>query len=292
MSTPRIIPTLLHKNGRLVLSRNFQLHQDIGNPHEIADRLKKWDVDELMFLDITSHWCNIDQDIAVERLAQTIRILSENCFIPLSVGGGIKTINQMKQLLHAGADRLVLSSAACKNPKIITDAAELFGSQAINVCLDVKKIGEEYLCFIEGGKTRLEISPCDLAKLFENHGAGEITLQAMHNDGKACGFDLKLINSVSDGVDIPLIALGGAGTASDFFQALQFGAHSVAAANIFNFHELSYYRIKKSLTEEKIKLRPSKIGIDYRSARRNNSFRNNQDSELWSKLENSGLTGL
>ena len=105
-----------------------------------------------MFLDITSHWLNIDQDIAVERLAQTIRILSENCFIPLSVGGGIKTINQMKQLLHAGADRLVLSSAACKNPKIITDAAELFGSQAINVCLDVKKIGEEYLCFIEGAR--------------------------------------------------------------------------------------------------------------------------------------------
>ena len=187
MSTPRIIPTLLHKNGRLVLSRNFVLHQDIGSPYEIPNRLKHWDVDELMFLDITAHWSNVKPSIAFERLLKTVRIISEKCFVPLSVGGGLNTISKMRQMLHAGADRLVLSSEACQNPRIVTEAAKLFGSQAINVCLDVNKTEGKYRCFIEGGKTPLKTSMLDLAKIIESHGAGEITLQAIHQDGKHVG---------------------------------------------------------------------------------------------------------
>ena len=188
MSIPRVIPTLLHKKGRLVLSRGFKFHQDIGNPYEVIKRLKNWDVDELIILDITKHWCNEDRPSAFKQLLKTINIISENCFIPLCVGGGLETIDNMKQLLSAGADRLVLNTTAFENPKIVKRAAEIFGSQAVNVCIDVKKTNSNLYCYTNGAKTRLEASPLALAKQMEGLGAGEITLQAIHHDGKACGY--------------------------------------------------------------------------------------------------------
>lgn len=290
MSVQRIIPVLLHKNGRLVLSRNFEMHHDVGDAFQIIERLKNWDVDELIYLDITPHWClDLEREQVFEHFTETIEQVSKNCFVPLTVGGGITNIDQMQRLLRAGADRIVLCTAALENPELISEAAHTFGAQAVNICLDVRKVGNDYICYTRGGSKPLSNSPIVIAKTIEAHGAGEITIQAMHCDGQSNGYDLSLLSMIANAISIPVIALGGAGRWIDFEEPLKLGIGGVAAANIFTYQELSYKSSKEAILNENLVIRPGTLGIDYKAARYKSGKFSADKNELWLQLGQSGF---
>lgn len=286
MNTRRIIPVLLHKNGRLVLSRNFEMHHDLGDAYQITERLKNWDVDELVYLDITPHW---QKEYSFDCFLDTLQTVSKNCFVPLSAGGGLGTVKDIQRLIHAGADRFVLNSAAFENPALISECAHTFGAQAVIVCMDIRKEAEHYICYTHGGKKALEKSPVEWAKEIEARGAGELIIQAMHNDGTGAGYDLALLDLIKDSVSIPLIALGGAGSFQDFPLPLQRGAGGAAAANIFAFQELSYKAAKDIVIDKNCFVRPGSLGVDYKSARHNSTSFEADKNALWAHLDQSGF---
>lgn len=286
MNTQRIIPVLLHKNGRLVLSRNFEMHHDIGDAYQITERLKNWDVDELVYLDITPHW---QKDHSFDRFLDTLQTVSKNCFVPLSAGGGLSSVTDIQRLIHAGADRFVLNTQAFENPALISECAHTFGAQAVIVCMDIRKQDDRYICYTRGGTNALEKTPVDWAKEMEARGAGELIIQAMHNDGTGAGYDLALLDLIKDAVSIPIIALGGAGSFHDLSLPLQHGAGGAAAANIFAFQELSYKAAKDTVIAENCYVRPGTLGVDYKSARHNISSFEADKNALWAHLDQSGF---
>lgn len=291
MSRKRIIPVLLHKNGRLILSRGFKTHHNIGNAQHITDRLKNWDVDELIYLDITPHWSYENADKLFDQFIETLEIISKNCFVPLSAGGGINSIEHINRLIHAGADRVVINSAFFETPELVTQAAQTFGAQAIIVGLDVDGNGQ---CHIQGASKNTNADFITAAKRAEDLGAGEIFLQSITRDGSATGYDLEQIKKLSTAVKIPIIACGGAGSWDDFAAPLNAGAKAAAAANIFAFTELSYKSAKDQTIQNNIALRPAGIGVDYAAARRereNPSSFGAKENALWNILDKGGLTG-
>jgi cyclase len=291
MSRKRIIPVLLHKNGRLILSRGFKTHHNIGNAEHITDRLKNWDVDELIYLDITPHWSHENADKIFDQFIETLETISKNCFVPLSAGGGINSIERINRLIHAGADRVVINSAFFEIPDLITRAAQTFGAQAIIVGLDVDSDGQ---CHIQGAYKSTNIDYITAAKRAEELGAGEIFLQSITRDGSATGYDLEQIKKLSSAIKIPVIACGGCGSHNDFSTALNSGARAAAAANIFAFTELSYKSGKDQTIKNNIALRPAGIGVDYAAARRereNPSSFGAKENALWQILDKGTLTG-
>ena len=286
MQARRIIPVLLHKNGHLVLSRRFSLHQAIGDPFAIADRYKAWDLDELIYLDITPHWSDYGREAIFDRFVETIRRASRNCFIPLTAGGGIRSVGDINRLIHAGADRIVLNSAALENPDLITQAAHVFGAQAVIVGIDARGGN----VFSHGGKTPTGRTVSEWTAEAERRGAGEIFIQSIDRDGTATGFDEALIKTVLKAVQIPVIACGGAGNAKDLERPLTLGAQAVAAANIFAFTELSYLHAKNAVSDAAI--RPPVIGMDYVAARKQRESGSRLKAEqmpLWQALGRGGL---
>jgi imidazole glycerol-phosphate synthase subunit HisF len=288
MRARRIIPVLLHKNDHLVLSRRFSLHQAIGNAFAIADRYKAWDLDELIYLDITPHWSDEGRDAIFDRYVETIRRISRNCFIPLTAGGGIRSVEDINRLIHAGADRIVLNSAALANPDLITQAARVFGAQAVIVGIDAKN-GE---VFADGGKKPTGRTASEWAAEAERRGAGEIFIQSIERDGIATGFDEALIKTVLKAVRVPIIACGGAGNAKDLERPLIWGAQAVAAANLFAFTELSYLQAKDAIGQDGVAIRPPAIGMDYVAARKQRESGSRLKAEqmpLWQALGRGGL---
>lgn len=286
MNTQRIIPVLLNKDGRLILSRKFEFHQDIGDAYQITDRLKTWDVDELVYLNITPYWSTTYD---FEDFVRTIQTVSNNCFVPLTAGGGIKTLDQIHQLISAGADRIILNSIAYDNPNFITEAAHVFGSQAIIVCMDIKYEDGSYKCFSHGGKKEEAKSPEECVKMFQELGAGELVIQSIDHDGQGNGYDLNLLTSISKATTLPLIALGGAGKWDDLSNVLEKGIGATAAANIFAFEELSYKASKDKAIKHKLTIRPGSLGVDYKAARNSHDTFNTEKNELWANLKQSGL---
>jgi cyclase len=293
MTLPRLIPVLLHRGGRLVLSRHFSFHQDIGNAQTIPDRYKTWDLDELIYLDITPHWEPSDRREIFGRFVDTIRGISRNCFIPLSAGGGIETAADMHRLIAAGADRIVLSSAAFDMPTLITEGAHHLGAQAIIVCIDARRMNDgTYRVFTRGGKHDTGLSLERAIRQSIDAGAGELMIQSIDRDGTAQGFDMDLIQHAMNATTVPIIACGGAGTADDFRAPLSAGALGVAAANLFTFTEISYYRIKSALRDHGVPMRPAGLGMDYAKARRdreNGSRLGAETTPLWQLLDRVGL---
>lgn len=286
MNTKRIIPVLLYNNGRLVLSRKFRIHQDIGDAYQITDRLKNWDVDELAYLNISPHW---HSEHNFDEFVKVIKRVSENCFVPLSAGGGIRNIDDIHRLIFAGADRIILNSIAFDNPGFVTQAARVFGSQAIIVCMDVSLVDGKYKCFSNGGKKMLDDAPQEIAQRIEKLGAGEIIVQSMDNDGQGNGYDLKLLRIIAEATTLPIIALGGAGKWDDFTGPLNNGAGASAAANIFAFHELSYKASKDAVLKKNLNIRPGTLGVDYKAARHQHEGFNTEENDLWLDLKQSGL---
>lgn len=251
MYAKRIIPCLDLKNGRVVKGTNFVNLRDAGDPIEAAIEYDRQNADELVLLDITasSDARNIMVDI-VSRVANSI-------FIPFTVGGGIRTVEDFTAILRAGADKVSVNSAALKNPRIIEEAAYKFGSQCVVVAMDAKRRpGGGWTLYLNGGRVDTGVDALEWAKKAEKLGAGEILLTSMDCDGTKAGYDLELTRAVSESVGIPVIASGGAGSLEHFRDAFVEGkADAVLAASLFHFREIAIPALKDYLAENGIPVR-------------------------------------
>ncbi len=258
----RLIPVLLLRNGLLVRSERFHTHQVIGNPLHEVERFNAWNVDELVYLDITRDGGAYDlrrDDARIRGLRDPLEILdavSRRCFMPLTWGGRIRSLDDMAARFARGADKIVLTSEAHRNPDLIDKAARRFGSQAIVIGIDVR-CGEDgrYEAFIDGGRTATGRSPEQWAKEAESRGAGEILLQSIDRDGTGQGYDIGLIAAVAAVTTVPIIALGGVGRYEDYVAGIRAGASAVAAANIWHFRELADRGGKRALARAGVDVR-------------------------------------
>ena len=250
MYAKRIIPCLDVKNGRVVKGMSFVNLVDAGDPVESAMQYDKQGADELVFLDITasSDSRNITIDM-VEKVANSI-------FIPFTVGGGIRSVDDFNVLLRAGADKVSVNSAAVHRPKLISEAAYKFGSQCVVAAIDAKRSGDSWEVYVNGGRTPVGMDAIEWAVKCEKLGAGEILLTSMDEDGQKKGYDIALTRAVSEKVNIPVIASGGAGALEHFYDAFTEGkADAVLAASLFHFGEISIPKLKKYLNEKGIPVR-------------------------------------
>jgi cyclase len=250
--TKRVIPCLDVLGGRIVKGVNFVNIRDVGDPAEAASFYDKAGADELVFLDITA--TSDDRKIMVD----VVKRVAERVFIPFTVGGGIRTVDDFREILKAGADKVSVNSAAVKTPRLISEAAHLFGSQCVVVAIDAKKRspGDGWDVYVNGGKVNTGRDAVEWAAEVENLGAGEILLTSMDRDGTKDGYDIELTRSVSESVKIPVIASGGAGRPKHFYEVLTAGkADAVLAASLFHFRELEIRDLKEYLKEKGIEVR-------------------------------------
>lgn len=251
MHTKRIIPCLDCKDGRVVKGTSFVNLRDAGDPVEVAIEYDKNGADELVFLDITatSDKRNTTVDL--------VRKVAEKVFIPFTVGGGIRTVDDFKMLLREGADKISINSSAIHNPQLITDAALKFGSQCVVVAIDAKRIGEnQWTVYTAGGRVDEHLDAVEWAKEAERRGAGEIMLTSMDCDGQKAGYDIALTHAIADSVNIPVIASGGAGNMEHFRDAFKEGhADAALAASLFHYKELEISDLKDYLAKEGIPVR-------------------------------------
>lgn len=251
MLTKRIIPCLDVKGGRVVKGVNFVGLQDVGDPVEIADLYNQAGADEIVFLDITAtHEGRKTIVDVVERAAAKV-------FIPLTVGGGILSVQDMYTLLRAGADKISINSAAVRNPRLIQEGAEHFGSQCIVVAIDAREVREnKWNVYVSGGRVDTGIDAVGWAKQVEQLGAGEILLTSMDADGTKDGYDLRLTETISQAVSIPVIASGGCGSAGHIVKVFQkTSVNAALAASIFHYGEVTVQEVKRKLQEAKIEVR-------------------------------------
>lgn len=250
MLAKRIIPCLDVKDGRVVKGVNFVNLRDAGDPVDNAKVYDKEGADELVFLDITaSHEKRKTMVSVVERVAKEV-------FMPLTVGGGISTIEDIRNLLNAGCDKVSINSAAVKDPDFVKKSATRFGSQCIVVAIDAKRKGRSWEVFINGGRIPTGIDAVSWAGKVEALGAGEILLTSMDKDGTKDGYDIPLTKKISESVSIPVIASGGCGELEHFYDVLTKGkADAALAASVFHFRELSIHDVKKYLTKKKVEIR-------------------------------------
>ena len=250
MLCKRIIPCLDIKEGRVVKGVNFLDLKDAGDPVEIAKGYSQLGADEVVFLDITASYEK--RGILID----VIKNAAKNVFIPLTVGGGIKTVDDMKEILSAGADKVSINSAAVHNPTLISEGAKKYGNQCIVVAIDAKWNGKFYEVYVKGGREATGLDAVEWAKQAESLGAGEILLTSMDADGTKKGFELKLTRLVADAVSIPVIASGGAGSMEDFYDVFTEGhADAGLAASLFHYKELEIKDLKEYLKNRKVDVR-------------------------------------
>ncbi len=250
MFAKRIIPCLDIKNGRVVKGTNFIELKDAGDPVEVAKRYNEEGADELCFLDITA---SFEERKTILDIVENV---AKELFIPLTVGGGIASLDDISRLLNAGCDKISLNSAAIKNPKLITQAAAKFGSQCVVVAIDVKaSANEKYNVFIHGGRTDTGLDACKWAQMVANLGAGEILLTSMDADGTKAGFDLKITKKISQMLKIPVIASGGAGKMEHILDAFKNGADAALAASIFHYKQIKIKDLKNYLSQNGVSVR-------------------------------------
>ena len=250
MLCKRIIPCLDVKEGRVVKGVNFLGLRDAGDPVEIAEGYSKSGADEVVFLDITAS--HEKRGIILDVVKNT----AKKVFIPLTVGGGINTIEDIHNILMAGADKVSINSAAVKTPELITEGAKKYGNQCIVVAIDAKWNGDFYEVYIHGGRIPTGKNAVEWAKEVEKLGAGEILLTSMDTDGVKKGYELKLTRAVSDAVSIPVIASGGAGSMQDFYDAFTIGHASAGlAASLFHYKEIEIKDLKEYLKDKGVDTR-------------------------------------
>lgn len=251
----RIIPCLDVDDGRVVKGVQFVDIRDAGDPIEVAKRYDLQGADEITFLDITA--THHDRDT----MLHVVEAVASQVFIPLTVGGGIRTVDDIRRMLNAGADKVGINSAAVKNPEFVKEAAEKFGSQCIVVAIDAKKVStdeelDKWEIFTHGGRQPTGIDAIEWAKKMVTYGAGEILLTSMDKDGTKSGFDLDLTKAVSDAVDVPVIASGGVGKLQDLTDGIKLGhADAVLAASIFHFGEHTVGEAKQQMASQGIEVR-------------------------------------
>ena len=252
MFTKRIIPCLDVHNGRVVKGVNFVNLRDAGDPVEIAEAYDKAGADELVFLDITA------SSDARNTVVDMVRKVAEKVFIPFTVGGGIRTVEDFKVLLREGADKISLNSSAINTPELISQAADKFGSQCVVVAIDARRRedGSGWNIYKNGGRIDVGIDAVEWAMKVDKLGAGEILLTSMDCDGTKAGYDLELTRTIAENVSIPVIASGGAGTMEHFYDALTEGkADAALAASLFHYKELEIRQVKEYLRDRKVPVR-------------------------------------
>ncbi|MCA9932828.1 MAG: imidazole glycerol phosphate synthase subunit HisF [Anaerolineales bacterium] len=268
MLAKRIIPCLDVKNGRVVKGVNFVELRDAGDPVEQAKIYDAAGADELVFLDITA------THEARDTVMELARAVADQVFIPFTIGGGIRTVDDMRAILRAGADKISINSAAVRHPDLISQGAVAFGSQAVVVAIDARRVGDQYSVnsnrsesnsplatphwevYVRGGRTPTGLDAVEWAMEVERRGAGEILLTSMDGDGTQNGYDIELTRAISDAVNIPVIASGGAGTLTHFAEALTVGgADAALAASLFHYKQLTIAEVKAYLAEQGIPVR-------------------------------------
>ena len=251
MFTKRIIPCLDVKDGRVVKGTNFVGLRDAGDPVELASFYDTELADELIFLDITAS--SDERNTMVEMVEKT----ASQIFIPFTVGGGIRSVEDIRKMLKAGADKVSLNTAAIKNPNLIAEGAKCYGRQCIVLAVDARRTGvDTWEVYINGGRTPTGLDVLDWVKQATNLGAGEILLTSMDSDGVKDGYDIPLTRAVSEAVNVPVIASGGAGTLQHFYDVLTLGkADAVLAASVFHFGQFTVTQVKEYLKSRGIEVR-------------------------------------
>ncbi len=246
----RIIPCLDVKNGRVVKGINFVDLKDAGDPVEQAKIYSDGGADEICFLDITAS--NENRDTIYDVVEKT----SKKCFVPLTVGGGVRSTDDINKLLNCGADKVSINTAAVENPKVVFESSKRFGSQCIVVAIDVKKNRDKWEVFTHGGRNNTGIDAIEFAKKMEDNGAGELLVTSMDRDGTQIGYDIDLISKISLKVNIPLIASGGVGNLDHFVDGIKLGkASAVLAASIFHYGKYSIKEAKEYLKSKNVLVR-------------------------------------
>lgn len=251
MLAKRIIPCLDVRDGKVVKGVNFVGIREVGDPVECAMEYDRQGADEICFLDITA------THEGRSTMIDVVRKTAEHVFVPLTVGGGIRSVEDFREILRAGADKVSVNSAAVKNPALISQAAEIFGSQCVVVAIDAKRDGQgNFHVVVHGGRKDTGLDAVEWAKKCQELGAGEILLTSMDTDGCKEGFDLELTRAVCDAVTIPVIASGGCGRLEHFSQVFEeTGADAALAASLFHFRELTVEEVKNHLAENNISVR-------------------------------------
>jgi cyclase len=245
----RIIPCLDVDNGRVVKGVNFVGLKDAGDPVEVAKRYNQEGADEITFLDITA--THQERDTIVD----IVKEVAKEIFIPLTVGGGIRKLEDIYNLLNVGCDKVSINSSAVKNPDFINESSKRFGSQCIVTAIDVKRVGDKWHVFVAGGRKDTGLNAIEWAKEVVDRGAGEILLTSMDADGTKAGFDLEVTNKISSLVHVPVIASGGAGSMEHIKDAFEHGADAALAASIFHFKEIDIMDLKHYLKDNDISVR-------------------------------------
>jgi cyclase len=250
MLTRRIIPCLDIKDGKTVKGINFENIQNVGDPVELGTYYAQQGADELVFLDITA------TNEKRKTLTELVTRIAKNINIPFTVGGGISTVDDVSALLNAGADKVSVNTAAVKNPNLLNELAKQFGNQCIVLAIDTKYIDNEWFVFLNGGRVATTIKTVDWAKEAAQRGAGEILLTSMNNDGTKNGFALDITRQVSEAVNVPVIASGGAGNMQHFVDVFREGkADAALAASIFHYKEIEINELKQFLQKNDIDVR-------------------------------------
>ncbi|NWF66349.1 MAG: imidazole glycerol phosphate synthase subunit HisF [Campylobacterales bacterium] len=245
----RVIPCLDVNNGRVVKGVNFVGLKDAGDPVEVAKRYNDEGADEITFLDITASHENRGTIVDI------VKEVAKEVFIPLTVGGGIRKLEDIYSLLNVGCDKVSINSSAIKNPDFINESSKRFGSQCIVVAIDVKKSGDSWHVYINGGRVDTGLDAIAWAKEVVNRGAGEILLTSMNADGTKNGYDLEITKKISEVVNVPVIASGGAGTMEHIKEAFLNGADAALAASIFHYKEIDIMDLKRYLKSQNIAVR-------------------------------------
>lgn len=251
MLAKRIIPCLDVRNGKVVKGVNFEGVKDVGDPVAYAEEYNRQGADELVFYDITASYEG--RGVFLDVVSET----AKKVFVPLTVGGGISTVDDFRETLRAGADKVSINSSAVKNPQLIKDAADIFGSQCVVVGIDAKRDGKGgYTVYINGGRVDMKLDLIEWVKKIEQLGAGEICLNSIDTDGTKAGFDIDMLNAVCSAVNIPVIASGGCGKINDFAEVFEKTNSSAAlAASLFHFRELTVGQVKSYLKERNFPVR-------------------------------------
>lgn len=252
MLKKRIIPVLLLKNGRMVKGKQFSSYRDTGDPVSQAKIYNAHNTDELVFLDIdatTKH---------TKTLVEIIKNVSKECFMPLSVGGGISSVDTASELINAGADKVIINSAAMNNKELITKLSKKFGKQAVVVSIDLKKENGEYIIYTHSGVKKEEKQFLVHLEEMIDAGAGEVLINSINNDGMMQGYDLELLKLTLYNCNIPIVICGGAGHFEDLYTGLQNGAHAVACASLFHFGDNNPTRARSYLLNKNIPMKNTK----------------------------------
>ena len=250
MLKKRMIPCLDVKNGRVVKGINFVDLKDVGDPVEQAKIYSDGGADEICFLDITAS--NENRETIYEVVEKT----SKKCFVPLTVGGGVRSVDDINKLLNCGADKVSINTAAVQNSEVIIESSKKFGSQCIVVAIDAKKNNDEWVVFTHGGRNKTEINAIEFAKKMEDSGAGELLVTSMDKDGTQKGYDIELISKIGKNVNIPIIASGGVGNLKHLEEGITKGkANALLAASIFHYGKYSIMEVKNYLNSKNIPVR-------------------------------------